>query len=144
MANNNKVGDRQGGEGHHDSTKMADTVMVPSVDEKGIDGSACHTKSKPSLTGHGEDSSIVTETGSACRTLPLAGPKQDKLTPSAVSLIALCTRSSTKAKYSSIANKWIQYCQKNGYPLMATTNRYANFLASEFNRNLKYSYVRSC
>ena len=68
---------------------------------------------------------------------------QVSLSNKAVSLIAKCTRSSTKTKYASIISKWRIYCSNSGYSTTATTNTYVNFLASEFDRHLKYSYLRS-
>ena len=57
-------------------------------------------------------------------------------------LIDQATRKSTKTKYKCIIKKWKAYCTDNNIPLKATTNSFANFMASEFDHKLSYSYIR--
>ena len=64
------------------------------------------------------------------------------LSKTATSLIAQSTRTQTKIKYGSIENKWRQYCSQHGYDTKATTETLLNFLADEFQRGLKYTYLR--
>ena len=52
-------------------------------------------------------------------------------------------RGTTKVKYNSITGKWKTHCANINCSEVATTTTYANFLAIEFNRGLKYSYIRS-
>ena len=65
------------------------------------------------------------------------------LSATAIELINGSTRDSTKKKYNSIVGKWQRYCEINHHELQATTTTFANFLAQEFNRDLKHSYLRS-
>ena len=65
------------------------------------------------------------------------------LSETAIQLINGSTRESTKRKYSSIVGKWRRYCEGNHLDLQATTTTFANFLGQEFDRDLKYSYLRS-
>ena len=60
----------------------------------------------------------------------------------ALDLIDQATRNSTKTKYKCIIKKWKAYCTDNNIPLKATTNSFANFMASEFDHKLSYSYIR--
>ena len=64
------------------------------------------------------------------------------LSTTATSLIAQSTRTQTKVKYGSMENKWRQYCSQHGYDTKATTETLLNFLADEFQRGLKYTYLR--
>ena len=64
------------------------------------------------------------------------------LSETAIELINGSTRSSTKTKYGSIVQKWLRYCKAQNCSTQATTTTFVNFLASEFNRDLKYSYLR--
>ena len=70
------------------------------------------------------------------------GGSEITLNSTAETLIEGSTRIKTKVKYSSVVRKWQRYCERNGYNLQATTNTFLNFLAEEFDRDLKYSYIR--
>ena len=59
-------------------------------------------------------------------------------------LISNATRSSTKAKYKSIQNKWKKHCQTLGVePMQQRTEVFLNFVASEYERNLRWGTLRS-
>ena len=61
----------------------------------------------------------------------------------AADLLAKSTRAGTKSKYACIQKKWFTYCNKNGYEVEANTNTYVNFIAEEYNRNLRYGTLKS-
>ena len=65
------------------------------------------------------------------------------LSASARALINKSTRDSTKVKYGCIEKKWTTYCDTNNISSIATTITLANFLASEFDRKLSYSYIKT-
>ena len=59
-------------------------------------------------------------------------------------LIKKSTRGKTKAKYKTIRQKWIRYCEEKGQDLMAAdTNVFLNFVGDEFDRGLKYSTIKN-
>ena len=64
------------------------------------------------------------------------------LSVGASALIEKSTRGSTKTKYKCIVKKWTAYCTDLGISTTATTNTFANFMASEFDRRLSYSYIK--
>ena len=64
------------------------------------------------------------------------------LTDIALNLISKSTRDSTKSKYNCIIKKWFAYCSNLNISVYATTNTFANFMASEFDNKLSYSYIK--
>ena len=75
-----------------------------------------------------------------------AGGSVDQLSeanPTTLFLIHNATRESTKTKYASIVRKWKQYCTEKHIPEEATTTSFANFVAVNFDRSLKYGTLRS-
>ena len=74
--------------------------------------------------------------------MQLGGPEDVALSDTAEHLIDKSTRRKTKIKYNCIVRKWHSYCDRNKVSLQATTNTFLNFLAEEFDRDLKHSYIR--
>ena len=98
---------------------------------------------QPDTSRNTSKSSVISEieNGSSAmhRTgLVLAVPLSD----TAMQLIGNAIRPGTKTKYESIRRKWIAYCSRHGYELIANTNTYVNFVATEFDRSLKYETIR--
>ena len=67
---------------------------------------------------------------------------EEQLSTTAKELIVQSTRQATKVKYQCIENKWTNYCNEVGCSVMATTATFANFLAHEFDKKHKYTYLR--
>ena len=138
MASIDKGGDGQGAKGDISCAKLDNSILVP----PGYgNGTTVNTD-----TQHSTEAAWDTEdTFSGTETVPygtLAG-ENIELSHMAKELISNSIRAGTKKKYSSIEEKWVLYCHTRDIPEKATTTTYANFLAEEFSRNLKYTYIRS-
>ena len=59
-----------------------------------------------------------------------------------LNLIHKSTSDRTKSKYNCIIKKWLAYCSNFNILEYATTNTFANFMASEFDNKLSYSYIK--
>ena len=127
------------GGGDHDYTKMADTIVVPNNNEDDQRQTNGNRKQQPGVTWYGQEaSSDKDETACSSRQL-----EEGVFSERALQLIDDSTRMSTKTKYESIRRKWQGYCEKNDVGEMATTVTFGNFIALEYDRNLKYTYLRS-
>ena len=69
-------------------------------------------------------------------------PDDVALSETAEQLIHGATRKKTKVKYDCVVRKWLKYCESKNIDVQATTNTFLNFLAEEFDRDLKHSYIR--
>ena len=141
MACPHEDGGGQGGEGDRGDAKMADPILVSEDDaergrQNGGEQQTPHTTRDGWHAPDGSQDEIV-------RAAVLVGRPEVGLSPTAESLIAQSTRKQTKVKYASIERKWTGYCSRIGCDTRATTNTFANFLAEEFKRDLKYTYIRS-
>ena len=143
MASPDQIGIRQSRQIDHCYSKVADPVVVPSHHEEEDGGINGNNGEGVDFARHEQAAPVITETASSSSLLQLERPVEGiKISESAALLIAECTRSKTKVKYASVENKWSAYCSKYHYPLLATTNTYLNFLASEFDRELAYTYLK--
>lgn len=120
---------------------MADPILVPQNHEEGNPALASE-QLEPSPSRYGAETPTVAQDDVVRAAVLVGRPVQDGLTTMAESLIALSTRPKTKVKYSSIEKKWLHYCSTNNFSTNATTATFANFLAEEFQRGLKYTYLR--
>lgn len=66
----------------------------------------------------------------------------NKLTDNAKKILEQSTRPSTKKKYASKERQWLAYCEEKGMdPVCTDSSQFANFLAHQFDRGLKYNSV---
>ena len=130
----------EGEEGHESNSgcaRLDHSILVPSCDEDG------HCMDHDQLVrSHPPGNVEVSSNGSEAE----AGGSVDQLSeanPTTLFLIHNATRESTKTKYASIVRKWKQYCTEKLIPEEATTTSFANFVAVNFDRSLKYGTLRS-
>ena len=136
MACHLQVGTGHGGGGDHSYTKVVDSVLVPTSNEKGHRGAYPDQEQKPHITRYTEEAPDGKNDSSGSE-VQLEG----QLSVRAKELINEATRPSTKIKYQCIVNKWTTYCSKMGCSEVATTATFSIFLAIEFDRELKHTYL---
>ena len=126
---------------YHYHPKMADAIMVPEDSPK-IHFTVSNKEHRvgPSRNEHVASNGPQVKIDSTV--VQLGGSEDVPLSETAEQLIDGSTRKKTKVKYNCVERKWLNYCQKNNIDSQATTNTFLNFLAEEFDRNLKHSYIR--
>ena len=140
MAGVDQVGGRQSYEGDHNYSMVAYTILAPTDNEED-DGRGTNIEQGIDFTRDDEITPDGTEPETQSNSVLVEGSAAG-LSETAIELINGSTRSSTKTKYGSIIQKWLRYCKAQNCSTQATTTTFVNFLASEFNRDLKYSYLR--
>ena len=121
---------------------MGHSVMVSQTDAKVANAPFLNPQIHPLPPWDKQEAPIIAKVSATGNSVLLEGQMND-LTPTANMLLQGSLRHSTKVKYKSIVNKWKSYCSSKDIPFKATTTNYVNFLAAEFDRDLKYSTIKN-
>ena len=144
MADFVKTGGRQGGKGDDDCTILANTILVHEdhehEDVQPLDDQQCSSI----ITGDRYFPPISTKAEATSGNVLGDGHDKPEMSDTARHLIQKATRKSTERKYDSIRRKWYSYCLKKGYDYKkADTTSIVNFIGEEYDRDLKYSTLKS-
>ena len=117
---------------------MANSILVSASDGDGsIQDGGGVTGFDP--TRNEQDTPYVSQTKvvSAPVPTPLTG-----LSSTAMVLLDRSTRQNTKTKYNSVLGKWGKFCSNNNASLVADTVSFVNFVAHDYDRNLKHGTLK--
>ena len=128
--------------GDHNYARLANTILVPSDIGEIVVSTDEDTQQLSIPARHKENAPPGTQTEAAGSAVQLERQGDTPLSIGALYLIDKSKRGSTKTKYNSLVKKWRAYCSKLNISTTANTNTFANFMASEFDNKLSYSYIK--